>query len=78
MRHHRGQRQAKHAQHSEDALRKLFTEACLHGLRTRLCDGVDALAGLGDVSRGLHAPRVDKLIGFPLLQPTSMLWRPAL
>ncbi|MDX3131410.1 hypothetical protein PV367_16865 [Streptomyces europaeiscabiei] len=43
MRHHRGQRQAEQAQRPEDDPQKLFTEACLHGLRARLCDDVDAL-----------------------------------
>ncbi|MFF6983577.1 hypothetical protein ACFZAV_39275 [Streptomyces sp. NPDC008343] len=27
----------------EDAPQKLFTQACLHGLRGKLCDHVDAL-----------------------------------
>jgi len=43
MRHHRGLRQAEQAQHPEDDPQNLFTEACLHGLRVRLCDDVDAL-----------------------------------
>ncbi|MER7056561.1 hypothetical protein [Streptomyces sp. NPDC000351] len=43
MRHHRGQRQAEQAQRPEDDPQKLFTEACLHGLRARLCDDVEAL-----------------------------------
>jgi hypothetical protein len=43
MMHGRGQRQAEQAQHPEDAPQKLFTEACLRGLRARLCDDVDSL-----------------------------------
>ncbi|KPI22869.1 hypothetical protein ACGFZJ_41815 [Streptomyces sp. NPDC048253] len=43
MRHHRGQRQAEQAQRPEDDPHKLFTEACLHGLKARLCDDVDSL-----------------------------------
>ncbi|MFD8937925.1 hypothetical protein ACFV0R_22200 [Streptomyces sp. NPDC059578] len=43
MRHHRGQRQAEQAQQPEEDPQKLFTEACLHGLKARLCDDVEAL-----------------------------------
>jgi hypothetical protein len=43
MRHGRGQRQAEQAQRPEEDPQKLFTEACLHGLRARLCDDVEAL-----------------------------------
>ncbi|MFJ5787950.1 hypothetical protein [Streptomyces hydrogenans] len=43
MRHQRGQRQAERAQRPEEDPQKLFTEACLHGLRARLCDDVDSL-----------------------------------
>ncbi|MEV2187038.1 hypothetical protein [Streptomyces sp. NPDC047966] len=43
MRHHRGQRQAEQAQRPEDDPQRLFTEACLHGLKARLCDDVDSL-----------------------------------
>ncbi len=45
MRYHRGQRQAEQAQQPEDDPGKLFTEACLHGLRARLCDDVESLDG---------------------------------
>jgi hypothetical protein len=44
MRHHRGQRQAEQAQSPEDDPQKLLTEACLHGLKARLC-GRRRLAG---------------------------------
>ncbi|MFE1781254.1 hypothetical protein ACFW9F_01335 [Streptomyces sp. NPDC059506] len=43
MLHDRGQWQAEHAQGPEDDPGKLFTEACLHGLRARLCDDVASL-----------------------------------
>ncbi|PLW72035.1 hypothetical protein C0036_14855 [Streptomyces sp. DJ] len=43
MLHSRGLQQAQQAQALEDDPQKLFTEACLHGLRARLCDDVDAL-----------------------------------
>ncbi|MFE2038466.1 hypothetical protein ACFXBB_35635 [Streptomyces scopuliridis] len=39
----RGQRQAEQAQSPEDDPQKLFTEACLHGLKARLCNDVDSL-----------------------------------
>ncbi|WP_260334817.1 hypothetical protein [Streptomyces beigongshangae] len=34
---------SEQAQRPEDDPQKLFTEACLHGLKAKLCDGVDAL-----------------------------------
>ncbi|TGZ12341.1 hypothetical protein DV517_74360 [Streptomyces sp. S816] len=43
MRHHRGQQHAEQAERPEDDPQKLFTEACLHGLRAKLCDDVDSL-----------------------------------
>lgn len=39
----RGQRQAQTAQQPEDHPEVLFTMACLHGLRARLCDDVSSL-----------------------------------
>ncbi|MER5781246.1 hypothetical protein ABT104_05885 [Streptomyces mobaraensis] len=38
-----GQQHAKGTLAPEDDLQTLFTEACLHGLRAKLCDDVDAL-----------------------------------
>ncbi|WP_248000953.1 hypothetical protein [Streptomyces sp. RPA4-5] len=38
-----GQLEAKAAQQPEEAPERLFTEACLHGLKARLCDDVDSL-----------------------------------
>ncbi|MCC8452746.1 hypothetical protein [Streptomyces rochei] len=38
-----GQRHATNAQQAEDDPQKLFTEACLHGLKARLCDDVASL-----------------------------------
>jgi hypothetical protein len=43
MQFHEGQLQAEDAQRPEDDPQKLFTEACLHGLRAKLCDDVEAL-----------------------------------
>ncbi|NEB39501.1 hypothetical protein G3I54_21690 [Streptomyces sp. SID14515] len=43
MQHHQGQLQAEQAKRPEDDPQKLFTEACLHGLKARLCDDVDSL-----------------------------------
>jgi hypothetical protein len=56
MRYDHGERQAEQAQHPEDDPQKLFTEACLHGLRARLCDDVAALdsylpPGIAEVAR---------------------------
>ncbi len=39
----RGQHQAEEAQRPEEDPQKLFTEACLYGLRAKLCDEVDSL-----------------------------------
>ncbi|MEU5836349.1 hypothetical protein ABZ820_22145 [Streptomyces diacarni] len=38
-----GQQHAKTAERAEDDPQALFTEACLHGLRARLCDDLDSL-----------------------------------
>jgi len=43
LRYSRGQYQAHTEREWEDDPQKVFTEACLHGLRARLCDDVDAL-----------------------------------
>lgn len=43
MLHGRGQRHAENALTPEDDPQKLFTEACLHGLRAKLSDTVDDL-----------------------------------
>lgn len=39
----RGQRHAEEAQRPEEDPQKLFTEACLHGLRAKICDDIDSL-----------------------------------
>lgn len=39
----RGQRQAEDAKQPEDAPEVLFTMACLHGLRARMCDDLSSL-----------------------------------
>ncbi|CAL9669754.1 hypothetical protein ACI3K5_32955 [Streptomyces sp. MPA0124] len=38
-----GQRHATNAQQAEDDPQKLFTEACMHGIKARLCDDVGSL-----------------------------------
>lgn len=38
-----GQRHATSAQHPEGDPQNLFTEACLHGLKAKLCNDVDSL-----------------------------------
>ncbi|AQW46543.1 hypothetical protein SHXM_00006 [Streptomyces hygroscopicus] len=43
MRYGRGERQAEKAQRPEEDPQKLFTEACLHGLRAKLCDDLGSL-----------------------------------
>ncbi|MGW3387859.1 hypothetical protein [Streptomyces cinereoruber] len=43
MQFHSGQRVAEEAGRPEEDPQKLFTEACLHGLRARLSDDVDSL-----------------------------------
>lgn len=43
MEFHGGQMQAERAQRPEEDPQKLFTEACLHGLKARLCDDIDSL-----------------------------------
>ncbi|MGW1328136.1 hypothetical protein ACWD64_37110 [Streptomyces antibioticus] len=43
MQFHGGQTHARNAQQPEDDPQRLFTEACLHGLKARLCDDVDSL-----------------------------------
>ena len=43
MLYNRGQSQAEQAQRSEDEPQVLFTAACLHGLRAKLCDDLNSL-----------------------------------
>jgi hypothetical protein len=43
LRHAWGTRHAESALTPEDDPQKLFAEACLHGLRARLCDDIDSL-----------------------------------
>ncbi|RPK23182.1 hypothetical protein EES37_38220 [Streptomyces sp. ADI91-18] len=43
MRYRRGQYAAENVQEYQDDPQKLFTEACLHGLRARLCEDLDSL-----------------------------------
>ncbi|MFJ8677600.1 hypothetical protein [Streptomyces sp. NPDC093589] len=40
---HDGQMHAEEAQRPQEEPQELFTEACLHGLKARMCDDVDSL-----------------------------------
>ncbi|MFK4070438.1 hypothetical protein [Streptomyces sp. NPDC029674] len=70
MRHHRGQRQAEQAQHPEDDPQKLFTEACLHGLKAKLCDDVDSLDSYLPPQVAAMARRVADALEVPELAAT--------
>ncbi|MFH9426269.1 hypothetical protein [Streptomyces sp. NPDC017529] len=70
MRYGRGQRQAEQAQHPEDDPQKLFTEACLHGLKARLCDDVDSLDSYLPPQVAQLARRVAEALEVPELAAT--------
>lgn len=70
MRYHRGQRQAEQAQRPEDDPQNLFTEACLHGLRARLCDDVDSLDSYLPPQVAQLARRVAEALEAPELATT--------
>lgn len=70
MRHRRGQSQAEQAQSPEDDPQKLFTEACLHGLRARLCDDVDSLDSYLPQQVAQLARRVAEALEVPELATT--------
>lgn len=65
MRHHRGRRQAEQAQFPEDDPQKLFTEACLHGLRARPCEDVEALDSYLPPQVAAMARRVAECLDVP-------------
>ncbi|GGN44951.1 hypothetical protein GCM10012285_28130 [Streptomyces kronopolitis] len=64
-----GQLEAKAAQRPEDAPERLFTEACLHGLRARLCDDVDSLDGYLSPQMAAMARKVADALEVPQLTP---------
>lgn len=70
MRHHRGRRQAEQAQRPEDDPQKLFTEACLHGLKAKLCDDVDSLDSYLPPQVAQLARRVAEALEVPELATT--------
>ncbi len=70
MRYHRGQSQAEKAQSPEDDPGKLFTEACLHGLRARLCDEVDSLDSYLPPQVAAMARKVAEALEVPELAAT--------
>lgn len=53
----------------EDAPERLFTEACLHGLKARLCDDVDSLAGFLPPQTAALVRRVADVL--EVLQPAT-------
>ncbi|WP_371750423.1 hypothetical protein OG302_42585 [Streptomyces sp. NBC_01283] len=70
MRYHRGQRQAEQAQQPEDDPQKLFTVACLHGLKARLCDDVDSLDSYLPPQVAAMARKVAEALEVPELATT--------
>ncbi len=64
-------RQAEQAQRPEEEPQKLFTEACLHGLRAKLCDDVDSLDGFLPPQVAAMARKVDEVLEVPELATTS-------
>ncbi|MEN8655545.1 hypothetical protein ABCR94_37920 [Streptomyces sp. 21So2-11] len=70
MRHHRGQSQAEQAQRPEDDPGKLFTEACLHGLKAKLCDDVDSLDSYLPPQVAAMARKVAEALEVPELAAT--------
>ncbi|MCX4451608.1 hypothetical protein [Streptomyces sp. NBC_01789] len=65
MRYDRGQRQAEQAQSPEGDPQKLFTEACLHGLRAKLCDDIDSLDSYLPPQVAVMARRVAESLEVP-------------
>ncbi|MGW3060670.1 hypothetical protein ACWC98_32720 [Streptomyces goshikiensis] len=70
MRHRRGERQAEQAQRPEEDPQKLFTEACLHGLRAKLCDDVEGLDSYLPPQVARLARRVAEVLEVPELAGT--------
>lgn len=71
MRFERGQRQAEQAQRPDEEPQRLFTEACLHGLRAKLCDDVDSLDGYLPPQVAAMARKVAEALEAPELATTS-------
>ncbi|MEU8848122.1 hypothetical protein AB0C70_18205 [Streptomyces sp. NPDC048564] len=64
-----GNRYAENAQTPEDDPQKLFTQACLNGLRAKLCEDVDALDRYLPPSMAAMARRVADAVEAP--QPAA-------
>ncbi|MEU1224116.1 hypothetical protein [Streptomyces microflavus] len=64
-------RQAEQAQRPEEEPQRLFTEACLHGLRAKLCDEVDSLDSYLPPQVAAMARKVAEELEVPELATTS-------
>ncbi|MCU4749906.1 hypothetical protein [Streptomyces sp. G-5] len=69
MAYGRGQRHAEEAQRPEEDPQKLFTEACLHGLRAKICDDIDSLDSYLPPHIAAMARRVAEALEIP--QPAN-------
>lgn len=71
MEHDQGQLEAEQAKRPEDDPQRLFTEACLHGLKARLCEDVDALDSYLPPQVAAMARKVAEVLEAPELATTS-------
>ncbi|WP_228183911.1 hypothetical protein [Streptomyces anulatus] len=69
--HREGQLEAERAKRPEDDPQKLFTEACLHGLKARLCEDVDSLDSYLPPQVAAMARKVAEVLEVPELATTS-------
>ncbi|MFB6814453.1 hypothetical protein ACFCV8_07900 [Streptomyces sp. NPDC056347] len=65
MQFHSGRTHAEQAKQLEDDPQKLFTEACLHGLKAKLCDDVDSLDSYLPPQVAAMARRVAEVLEVP-------------
>ncbi|WP_330321458.1 hypothetical protein OG927_34445 (plasmid) [Streptomyces clavifer] len=70
MQFHDGRTHAEYAQQPEDDPQKLFTEACLHGLKARLCEDVDSLDSYLPPQMAAMARKVAEALEVPELATT--------
>ncbi|MFH9298907.1 hypothetical protein [Streptomyces sp. NPDC017520] len=70
-RHHKGQVEAEEALRPEYDPMKLFTEACLHGLRARLSEDIDSLDSYLPPQVAAMARKVAEALEVPELATTS-------
>ncbi|WP_234376661.1 hypothetical protein [Streptomyces sp. CB01201] len=64
------QREAERAQRPEDDPQNLFTEACLHGLKAKLCNDVDSLGSYLPPQVVALARKVAEVLEVPELAAT--------